>query len=178
MTFFSKVIGSYRAMPGKQNRYTSGTFKCLFIANNIALLSKEVTHSITGDDVAKCKKQKGDTFTMLGKSLAPWIHGHEYIKQALLSVAKSQLLRYVLHTAPRAIATTGRGSSVVSAPCYLLPAPSCYLLSAPCSILPPAPRWVTATVTPRPGTAGWRPAPWCSQTGGSSASTRSTWSGL
>jgi len=140
-----QVIGSYRAMPGKQNGYTNGTFKCVLIANNVALLSKEVTPSITGEDVAKCKKfakQKGDVFAMLAKSLAPSIHGHEYIKQALLcqllggveknlangtrlrgdinllligdpSVAKSQLLRYVLHTAPRAITTTGRGSSGV-----------------------------------------------------------------
>merc|ERR1719419_1115709 len=139
-----QVIGSYRAMPGKQNGYTNGTFKCLLIANNIALLSKEVTPSITGEDVAKCKKfaKAKDVFSMLAKSLAPSIHGHEYVKQALLcqllggveknlpngtrlrgdinvllmgdpSVAKSQLLRYVLHTAPRAITTTGRGSSGV-----------------------------------------------------------------
>merc|ERR1719445_262657 len=139
-----QVIGSYRAMPGKQNGYTNGTFKCLLIANNIALLSKEVTPSITGEDVAKCKKfaKAKDVFSMLAKSLAPSIHGHEYIKQALLcqllggveknlpngtrlrgdinllligdpSVAKSQMLRYVLQTAPRAITTTGRGSSGV-----------------------------------------------------------------
>merc|ERR1719419_1546337 len=139
-----QVIGSYRAMPGKRNGYTNGTFKCLLIANNIALLSKEVTPSITGEDVAKCKKfaKAKDVFSMLAKSLAPSIHGHDYIKQALLcqllggveknlpngtrlrgdinllligdpSVAKSQLLRYVLHTAPRAITTTGRGSSGV-----------------------------------------------------------------
>jgi len=140
-----QIVGSYRAMPGKQGGYTNGTFRTLLISNNVSLLSKEVTPNITGEDVQKCKKfskQKGDVFEILSKSLAPSIHGHEYIKKALLcmllggveknlpngtrlrgdinvlligdpSVAKSQLLRYVLHTAPRAIATTGRGSSGV-----------------------------------------------------------------
>merc|ERR1719464_140005 len=140
-----QIVGCYRCLPGKQGGFTSGSFRTVLIANNVVLLSKEVTPNITGEDVQKCKKfskQKGNVFQMLAKSLAPSIHGHEYIKQALLcqllggveknlpngtrlrgdinllligdpSVAKSQLLRYVLHTAPRAITTTGRGSSGV-----------------------------------------------------------------
>merc|ERR1719260_518800 len=133
-----QIIGNFRCMPGKQGGFTSGTFRTVLIANNVALISKEVTPNITGEDVQKCKKfskQKGSVFSILSKSLAPSIHGHEYIKKALLcqllggveknlqngtrlrgdinvlligdpSVAKSQLLRYVLHTAPRAITTT------------------------------------------------------------------------
>lgn len=140
-----QVIGTYRCLPGKKNGYTSGTFRTILIANNIQTLSKEVTPSFSAEDVAKIKKfsrQKIDVFELLAKSMAPSIHGHIYIKKAVLcmllggnekvlsngtrlrgdinvmligdpSVAKSQMLRYVLHTAPRAIATTGRGSSGV-----------------------------------------------------------------
>uniref|UniRef100_A0A8C5QKZ0 DNA replication licensing factor MCM3 n=1 Tax=Leptobrachium leishanense TaxID=445787 RepID=A0A8C5QKZ0_9ANUR len=141
-----QIVGIYRCLPSKQGGFTSGTFRTILLANNIKQMSKEVAPTFSADDVAKikkfCKVHSKDIFEHLSKSLAPSIHGHEYIKKAILcmllggnekvlengtrirgdinvlligdpSVAKSQLLRYVLHTAPRAISTTGRGSSGV-----------------------------------------------------------------
>ncbi|XP_066434137.1 maternal DNA replication licensing factor mcm3-like [Eleutherodactylus coqui] len=141
-----QIVGIYRCLPSKQGGFTSGTFRTILLAYNIKLMSKEIAPTFSAEDVAKikkfCKVHSKDVFDQLSKSLAPSIHGHDYIKKAILclllggnekvldngtrirgdinvlligdpSVAKSQLLRYVLHTAPRAIPTTGRGSSGV-----------------------------------------------------------------
>ncbi|XP_035777764.1 DNA replication licensing factor Mcm3-like [Anopheles albimanus] len=139
-----QIVGNYRCLPGKQGGYTTGTFRTVLIANNISQLNKESSLSVTREEINLCKKlaKNNDIFELLSRSLAPSIHGHEYVKKAILclllggieknlangtrlrgdinvlligdpSVAKSQLLRYVLNTAPRAITTTGRGSSGV-----------------------------------------------------------------
>uniref|UniRef100_A0A8C4QA97 DNA replication licensing factor MCM3 n=1 Tax=Eptatretus burgeri TaxID=7764 RepID=A0A8C4QA97_EPTBU len=142
----AQVIGTYRCLPAKKSGYTSGTFRTILIANNVKLMSKEVALQFGASDVTKikrfCSSNSKTVFDVLAHSLAPSIHGHEYIKRAILclllggnekvlengtrirgdinvlligdpSVAKSQILRYVLHVAPRAIPTTGRGSSGV-----------------------------------------------------------------
>ncbi|KAL2089405.1 hypothetical protein ACEWY4_014093 [Coilia grayii] len=141
-----QLVGVYRCLPAKQGGFTSGTFRTILLVNNVKLMSKEIVPTFSADDVSKikkfCKAHSKDVFEHLSRSLAPSIHGHEYIKKAILclllggnetnlengtrirgdinilligdpSVAKSQLLRYVLFTAPRAIPTTGRGSSGV-----------------------------------------------------------------
>lgn len=81
-----QVVGNYRCMPGKQNGYTSGTFRTIVIANNVSQLNKDSNLNITRDEVNLCKRmaKKNDIFDLLAKSLAPSIHGHEYVKKAIL----------------------------------------------------------------------------------------------
>jgi DNA replication licensing factor MCM3 len=74
-------------LPGKQGGYTSGTFKTVLLANNLIHRGSEDGPTISGEDVLKCKnlaKKKKNVFDLLAKSMAPSIHGHDYVKKALL----------------------------------------------------------------------------------------------
>lgn len=141
-----QIVGTYRCLPNKQGNYSNCIFRAVILANYVEQMSKEVSMTVTDDDVKACKRlsrlRRINIFEQLACSLAPTIHGHEHVKRAILcqllggvekilpngtrlrgdinilligdpSVAKSQLLRFVLNIAPRAIATTGRGSTGV-----------------------------------------------------------------
>eukprot|EP00762_Andalucia_godoyi_P007574 ANDGO_00816.mRNA.1 DNA replication licensing factor MCM7 len=101
-------------------------------------------YELTEDDIRIIESlaQRHGVYSILSRSIAPEIHGHEDVKRALLlllcgapprstpdgmrirgdlhmclmgdpGVAKSQLLRFVSQTAPRGVYTTGKGSSGV-----------------------------------------------------------------
>lgn len=144
-----QLVGIYRTLGNRNASSGSSTFRTIVMANNIIQLSSKIgggiaQATITDTDIRNINKvaKKKNVFELLSQSLAPSIHGHDYIKKAILlmllggmeknldngthlrgdinilmvgdpSTAKSQLLRFVLNTAPLAIATTGRGSSGV-----------------------------------------------------------------
>lgn len=141
-----QIVGSYRSLPNKQGNFSNCVFRTVVIANHVELMSKEVSMTLTDEDVKACRKlsrtRKFDIFDRLSQSLAPSVYGHDNVKRAILclllgglekilkngtrlrgdvnvlligdpSVAKSQMLRFVHNCAPRAIMTTGRGSSGV-----------------------------------------------------------------
>ncbi|CDW58625.1 DNA replication licensing factor MCM3 [Trichuris trichiura] len=140
-----RAVGVYRCLPNKQSGYTSGLFRTVLIANNVQLMSKQSTVEVSTEDLQSIRgfvRMKDQTISILTRSLAPSICGHDEVKKAILclliggtekklpngtrlrgdinvllvgdpSVAKSQILRYVLNIAPRAVATTGRGSTGV-----------------------------------------------------------------
>ncbi|KAL2826819.1 MCM-domain-containing protein [Aspergillus cavernicola] len=144
-----QLVGIYRSLGNRNANSGSSTFRTLVMANNIIQLSSKsgggiAQATITDTDIRNINKisKKKHVFELLSNSLAPSIHGHDYIKKAILlmllggmeknldngthlrgdinilmvgdpSTAKSQMLRFVLNTAPLAIATTGRGSSGV-----------------------------------------------------------------
>ena len=83
-----QVVGTYRCLPSKRQGYTAGTFRTILIASNVIVLSKEIAPLFSAKDVAKIKRFSRSTrynpFELLAKSLAPSIHGHDFIKRAVL----------------------------------------------------------------------------------------------
>jgi DNA replication licensing factor MCM3 len=140
-----QTMGVFRALGSQATSETSGIFRTVVLANNLKILGQDTTSlKLEAEDIRMIKavSKRDDIMDVLGRSSAPSIYGHEYIKKALTlqlmggmeknlengthlrgdinvlmvgdpSTAKSQMLRTALQIAPLAISTTGRGSSGV-----------------------------------------------------------------
>lgn len=141
------VNGVFRALAtaAQGQQATMGVFKTVVLVNNVQILGRDVSQlGFSPEDVKAIRTlaERPDILNVLGRSIAPSIHGHAIIKQALAlqllsgveknldngthlrgdinilmvgdpSTAKSQLLRSVMSIAPLAVSTTGKGSSGV-----------------------------------------------------------------
>jgi len=136
-----KVIGIYTATPKPSS---TGLFQTHILANSLETLSRDVPLNFIVSDVRNIRQlgREKEILSILGRSFAPFLHGHSIVKKALIlqllsgceknlpngthlrgdinvlllgdpSTAKSQLLRTALNLAPLAISTTGKGSSGV-----------------------------------------------------------------
>jgi DNA replication licensing factor MCM3 len=142
-----QVVGVYRALATAANGQstTQGVFKTVVLVNYIQTLGRDVSHlTFSPQDIRTIRSlsKREDILNILGRSIAPSIHGHNVIKKALAlqllsgceknlangthlrgdinilmvgdpSTAKSQLLRSAMSIAPLAVSTTGKGSSGV-----------------------------------------------------------------
>eukprot|EP00752_Nemacystus_decipiens_P011885 g10538.t1 len=82
-----QITGLYRAVGGASNGSTSGVFRTLIIANNVAILGKDVgSVQMTPADIKNIREiaERDDVLELLAKSLAPSIYGHDHIKKALV----------------------------------------------------------------------------------------------
>ena len=141
------IVGVYRALSSaaQGQQTSSGVFRTVVLVNNVQILGRDVSQvSFEQSDIRNIRmlSARRDILNILGRSIAPSIHGHEYIKKALAlqllsgveknldngthlrgdinilmvgdpSTAKSQLLRSAMTIAPLAVSTTGKGSSGV-----------------------------------------------------------------
>ena len=142
-----QVVGVYRALAtaASGQSTTSGVFRTVVLVNNVQILGRDASHlTFSPHDIRAIRSlsKREDILSILGRSVAPSIHGHAVIKKSLAlqllsgceknlangthlrgdinilmvgdpSTAKSQLLRSAMTIAPLAVSTTGKGSSGV-----------------------------------------------------------------
>ncbi|RHZ80872.1 hypothetical protein Glove_131g80 [Diversispora epigaea] len=140
------ISGIFQATPHQGHRSSNTLLTDVYLeGQNVRQLKKQYD-KMDRDPIIQQKvrdlARDPNIYTLLAKSIAPEIYGHEDVKRALLlqliggvtktmgdgmkirgdlniclmgdpGVAKSQLLKYICKVAPRGVYTTGRGSSGV-----------------------------------------------------------------
>ena len=82
------ITGVYRPLAGKASA-TLGAFRSVVVVNSVEQLSHTSTAAseITAEDLKEMKRlaAKPDVLDILGKSMAPSIYGHVWIKKVTVS---------------------------------------------------------------------------------------------
>lgn len=82
------ITGVYRPLAGKASS-TLGAFRSVVVVNSVEQLShtSSAASEITADDLKELKNlaAKPNVLDVLGKSMAPSIYGHEWIKKVIFS---------------------------------------------------------------------------------------------
>ncbi|CAG8687711.1 15561_t:CDS:2 [Acaulospora morrowiae] len=140
------ISGIYQATPHQNYRGSNTLLTDVYLEAQYIQQLKKQYDKMEKDPLIQEKvlqlSRDPNAYTLLAKSIAPEIYGHEDVKRALLlqlvggvsktmgdgmkirgdiniclmgdpGVAKSQLLKYICKVAPRGVYTTGRGSSGV-----------------------------------------------------------------
>jgi DNA replication licensing factor MCM3 len=82
-----QVVGIYKALSTGSNGQIPGHFKTVLLANRVRHLGKETQMPLLTDlDIQNIKKvsKRDDLYALMGRSIAPSICGHEFIKKAIL----------------------------------------------------------------------------------------------
>ncbi|EWM30135.1 dna replication licensing factor mcm3-like protein, partial [Nannochloropsis gaditana] len=86
-------MGIYKALAGQHQGSTSGIFQTVVLVNNVRLIGKDSgSLKMNADDIGHIRslaKDQPRVLDVLGRSLAPSIFGHDFIKKALILQAVS-----------------------------------------------------------------------------------------
>ena len=137
------VVGTLHSMPRKVKGGTLGVFDVYIEVNSIKTLGKDPVDIPDPQDLSRIQELAKDPLVhiQIVASIAPSIHGYDVIKEAITYIlfggvakeredikvrgeincllvgdpgtAKSQILRYVAHLAPRGLFTSGKGTTGV-----------------------------------------------------------------
>lgn len=82
----AQLVGVYKSLATAYNGQVPSTFRAVLVANSVRQLNRDaVAPQLSPADIQQIKSlsRRTDIFSLISRSLAPSIYGHEYVKKAV-----------------------------------------------------------------------------------------------